>query len=360
MRQTSRRSSGRATAAALTTRTTTCASGTKRRADERASALKKGPVILDETPPPATIEVSVPSERAVAIAGKSAPVVILPAMRSRLDSHTEIRDDGAGLAQSSAEHALPVEGAVQVVTHKPESVPPPSGVQLSLISAIGRSEPAQGPTERSAIVDRHRLFILADGFGQRVQHELVSAVVVDALAAAFEADADDTFPADASLPRRADRLRRSMLVADAILRERGQTDGLEVSRTAILAAHFAPDNRSLYVATSGPDRAYRLRGHDVTQLNKPSLAAVATDGARAIEIVLADTAPDDVYVFGTDAAFLALGDELRSVLTFDASIDRVAAHFVAAATRDGKSTGMTAIVVRVEPPRLSQRPTMMG
>ena len=69
-----------------------------------------------------------------------------------------------------------------------------------------------------------------------------------------------------------------------------------------------------------------------------------------------DTAPDDVYVFGSDKAFLALGDELRAVLTFDPSIDRVAAHFVAAAAREAKSAGMTALVVRVNPPRLSMRP----
>jgi hypothetical protein len=56
-------------------------------------------------------------------------------------------------------------------------------------------------------------------------------------------------------------------------------------------------------------------------------------------------------------AFLALGDELRSVLTFDASIERVAAHFVAAATRQGMTMGTTAIVVRVDSIRSSARPT---
>ncbi len=103
-----------------------------------------------------------------------------------------------------------------------------------------------------------------------------------------------------------------------------------------------------------------MRAQEVVQLNRsglrPSLPPGVTAG-RVVDTIAVETTPDDVYVFGSDAAFLALGDELRAVLTFDPSIDRVAAHFVAAATRDGTKTGMTAIVVRVDPPRASQRPT---
>ena len=296
----------------------------------------------DSTPPPSSVDVIVRSERAVAIGGKSAPVVVLPPMRQRLDSHTEIRDDGSS-------------GPV-----RDDEPPPMSTMPFSLVSAIGRSEPSQGPTERSEIVDRHRLFILAEGGGQRVQHELVSAVLVDGLAAAFEADSPVDFPVDPALPLRADRLRRAALGADATLKERAKTDTIDLARTGLLAAHFTPDNRNLFIATSGMDRAYRLRGQDVVQLNKPGLAAVKEGETRPVEIVVAETAVDDVYVFGSDAAFLALGDELKTVLKSDSSIDRVAAHFVAAASGGGgKNLGMTAIVVRVDPPRPSQRPTMM-
>jgi serine/threonine protein phosphatase PrpC len=299
----------------------------------------------DSTPPPSSADVAVRSERAVAIAGKSAPVVILPPMRQRLDSHTEIRDDGADAKKAAPEEA-------------PEDEPPPASLSaspFSLVSAIGRSEPSQGPTERSEIVDRHRLFILADGGGQRVQHELLSAVIVDGLTAAFEADSSKVFPADPSLPPRADRLRRATLGADALVKSRAVGQNVDLARVGVLAAHFGPDNRRLFIATAGTDRAYRLRGQEVVQLNKPSLSAVKAGETRPVEIVLAETAEGDVYVFGSDAAFLALGDELKTVLKFDASIDRVAAHFVAAATTGGTRTGMTAIVVRVEPPRPSMR-----
>jgi serine/threonine protein phosphatase PrpC len=304
----------------------------------------------DSNPPPSSRDVAVRSERAVAIAGKSAPVVILPPMRQRLDSHTEIRDDGT----SAAKPVPPPEG-----TGAEEASPPSRGASpFSLVSAIGRSDPSQGPTERSEIVDRHRLFILANGGGQRVQHELLSAVIVDGLTAAFEADSSETFPADTSLPPRADRLRRAALTADALVKSRAVGESVDVSRVGVLAAHFGPDNRRLFIATAGTDRAYRLRGQEVLQLNKPSLAAVKAGDTPAVEIVVAETAEGDVYVFGSDAAFLALGDELKTVLKFDASIDRVAAHFVAAATSGGTRTGMTAIVVRVEPPRPSMRPPM--
>jgi serine/threonine protein phosphatase PrpC len=307
----------------------------------------------DLTPGPSMVEVLAPSERAVAIAGQSAPVVILPVMRSRLDSHTEIRDDAAdGLAvEVPRDEAKPSESLPSDTSR--DSVVPSGGPQLMLISAIGRSEPAHGPTEMSAIVDRHRLFVLADGGGQRVQHELVSAVLVDALAAAFGADSDAVFAVDPALPRRADRLRRAVLAAGATLKARSKDDPIELSRVGVLAAHFAPDNRSLFIATAGSDRAYRLRGKEVVQLNKPSIVSQDVDGDRVVEMLVLDTAPEDIYVFGSDAAFLALGDELRTVLTFDRSIERVAAHFVAAATRGGRSAGMTAIVVRVESPRPS-------
>jgi serine/threonine protein phosphatase PrpC len=314
---------------------------------DETTKLTRKVIVRDETPPPSIVDVAVPSERAVAIGGTSAPVVLLPVMRSRLDSHSEIRDSSAAAPEEQAP-------APEESTRAPESIVPP-GPPLSIVSAVGKAEPASGPTEMSAIVDRQRLFILADGGGQRVQNELVSAVVSDALAAAFEAGADATYPADATLPRRADRLRRAVRTALEVLGSRGKGEPLDKTRVGVLAAHFSPDNRRLFISTVGADRAYRLRGQDVTHLNKAPMAAGA-DGAEDVNTVVFETAPDDVYVFGTDKAFLALGDELRAVLTFDPSIDRVAAHFVAAATREAKSTGMTAIVVRVNPPRVTGRP----
>jgi serine/threonine protein phosphatase PrpC len=319
-----------------------------------AAAAPKGKarevVIRDETPPPTAVEVSAPSERAVAIGGKAAPVVLMPVMRSRLDSHSEISDDSA-----EAEPAPEPTAEAEPAPNSMDSVMPPAGPPLSLVSAIGRSDPAEGPTERSAIVDRHHLFLLADGGGQRVQNELVSAVVVDALAAAFEVGADATVPPHATLPRRGDRLRRSVLAALSVLESRGKEEGLDMTKVGVLAAHFSPDNRRLFIATVGVDRAYRLRATEVVQLNKAGLAGKTSEGT-SVDVAALETVPDDVYVFGTEKAFHALGDELRPVLTIDPSIDRVAAHFVAAATRGGKSTGMTAIVVRVDPPRPSARP----
>jgi serine/threonine protein phosphatase PrpC len=320
----------------------------KKRSSDAPPPSSKRP--KDETPPPAVVDVTAPSERAVSIAGQPAPVVVLPVIRSRLDSHREIRDDGSETRDEEDD-----EGGEPVVTAGPamegvarRTIPPP-GPPLSLSSAIGRSEPEGGSMEMSAIIDRHHLFVLADGSGQRVQNELVSAVMLNALAAAFEADADDAFPADPALPARADRLRRSVLCAGAVLKSRGD-EGLDVSRVGVLAAHFSPDNRTLYVVTDGRDRAYRLRGSEVLHLNKGSLAAGDGEEKKASTVV-SEVQPEDVFIFASDAAFLALGDELRTVLTSDRSIERVAAHFVAAALRGGKSTGMTALVVRVEPPR---------
>jgi serine/threonine protein phosphatase PrpC len=308
---------------------------------------------LDETPPPATVEVSVRSERAVAIAGKSAPVVVLPVMRSRLDSHSEISDSPADAPAKDAETASAAEPSDAASR---ESVMPP-GPPLSLVSAIGRGDASAGPTEMSAIIDRHHLFVLADGAGQRVQNELVSAVLVDSLAKAFDAGADAP-PSTSGLPRRADRLRRSVVAAFGVLRSRGEDGPLDMSRVGVLAAHFSPDNRRLFISTVGPDRAYRLRSQEVSHVNKQGLSRPSGSGTDDphVDTVALDAVPDDVYVFGSDRAFLALGDELRAVLTFDPSIDRVAAHFVAAASREGKNTAMTAIVVRVNPPRASMRP----
>jgi len=328
-----------------------------------AKTAKRRVIIMDETPPPATIEVSVPSERAILVANQSAPVVILPTMRQRLDSHTEIRDDGstgpAGAAGGGVDILGLTPGADDTDEGARESMGPMSGVVWSLVSAIGHSDASQGPTERSAIVDRHRLFVVANGGGQRVNDGLVSTVLVDALTLAFEADSTTTFSAEPALPPRADRLRRAVLTADAAVRTRTTDRALDLNKVGVLAAHFSPDNRHLFIATAGLDRAYRLRGQEVTQLNKASLApAGALPGeGRAVDMYVGETLPEDVYVFGSDMAFLALGDELRSVLTFDASIERVAAHFVAAATRQGMTMGTTAIVVRVDSIRSSARPT---
>ena len=139
----------------------------------------------------------------------------------------------------------------------------------SWANSKGPDRPLRGVRSRlSAIVDRHRLFLVADGAGQRVQNELVSAVVCDAVVSAFEVGSDASFPPHATLPRRADRLRRSVIAALATLKARGEAsatagdmgEALDPSRVGVLAAHFSPDNRHVYIATVGPNRAYRLRG----------------------------------------------------------------------------------------------------
>jgi len=313
-----------------------------------SKATDKKPV-LDETPPPSVVELAptassdteslpptprqdvpaipsnAPAERAIARAGAAAPVVILPVMRHRLDSHREIKDGSP-------------EVPIVVLRSADEGG---GGPPLSLVSALARSEP---PVETSVIVDAHRLFVVADGSGRRVQQQLASALVVDALVAAFSVDPDDVFPANAALAPRADRLRRSVLVAQATIN--GRTDSepeIKSTPLGLLAAHFAPDNRRVYVASLGANRAYRLRGGELARLNKPSPGETASD----VEVAVNDTAVDDVYIFGSESAFTALGDELHSVLATDTSVERVAAHLVEAATRTGHEAGLSAIVVRV-------------
>jgi serine/threonine protein phosphatase PrpC len=309
---------------------------------QKPVARVRVPPPLDETPAPAVVDVISPSEKALAVAIREAPapVVVLPVMRHRLDSHSEIRDGAP-------------EGPIIVLPVSDE----PSGPPLSLVSAVGRGDPGKAPAETSAIIDRHRLFLLADGLGRKVQHELASAVVVDALVAAFSADTDDVFPSDPSLPPRADRLRRSALAAHATFKGRADAEAGNTNWVPmrLLAAHFAPDNRRLYVAATGPDRAYRLRNGDLVRLTKPTRDSDPGEAAR-VDVVATDTAPDDIYIFGSDAAFGAIGEDLRHVLTYDSSVERLAALVVEAATRLGKASGMTAIVVRLEPPTPSQTP----
>ena len=211
------------------------------------------------------------------------------------------------------------------------------GASLSLVSAIGRSE---GATETSSVIERHRLFVLCDGEGKRVSGKLASALLVDALVAAFGADGADVEHADASLPPVAERLRRSLLAARA---------AVDTSAIETLAAHFGSDNKSLYLASVGEDRAYRLRAGELSRLTKGSSSGSSGSGAEAaVEVVVTDVAKDDLYVFGSDQAFIALGDELSGVLKHDPSVARVAERFVEAATRTVKSGSMTAIIVRVE------------
>lgn len=303
----------------------------------------------DETPPPAVVDVPVskrlepvpssqkvpppepppsapaPTQKAIAAAGAAAPVVILPVMRHRLDSHRGIKD---GTPMPPIVLGAPGDEA--------------SGPPLSLVSAVARPV---SPVETSVIVDAHRLFIVADGSGRRVQHNLASSLVVDALVAAFSVDTDDVFPADTSLAPRADRLRRSVLVAQTTLK--GRTDSEPQIVTApmrLLAAHFAPDNRRLFVASVGQNRAYRLRGGTLLRLNKES---ASTDPQPPLDSVVTDTMVDDVFVFGSEAAFLPLGDRLQAVLSAGTSVERVAAQLVEAATKGGSPSGLSPIVVRV-------------
>jgi serine/threonine protein phosphatase PrpC len=276
------------------------------------------------------------------LGSSSALVVALPTMRQRLDSHPEIEDGGAAEPESQPYQA-------------PESVRPP-GPALSLATAMGRTDPATRKQNEDAfaIIDRHHLFVVADGAG-RAAPDVASQLAVDAIAATF--DEEDPKVADVrGLSRRANRLRRAVLSANRKILERAiMTPANSGMGASAVAVHFSPDNHRVHVAHVGDARCYRVRAGAVALVtNKTATEAALRLGAREsldIGIVVESPEPGDLYVVCSDGLSRALtaAEILASVSGLE-SLEDATTKLVDRAKAKGDREDITAILVRVEAP----------
>jgi serine/threonine protein phosphatase PrpC len=271
----------------------------------------------------------------------SALVVALPRMRQRLDSHPEI-DDGAAPAPEPYQ--------------APDSVPP-SASPLSLVSAMGRTDPAtrKGNEDAFAIIDRHHLFVVADATGGATP-DLASQLTVDIVAGTF--DEEDPKPTIdvRGLSRRANRVRRAVLAANRKLRERTIAAASSApTRVSVAVVHFSPDNQRVHVAHVGGARCYRVRHGSIEWLRSnpeevPSDRLGVNDSIE-VDVLVETPQPGDVYLICSDGLCHALGeDELLASVEGATTLEGATTRLVDRAKAKGEREDITGIVVRVDTP----------
>jgi serine/threonine protein phosphatase PrpC len=301
-----------------------------RKARDRGKA--KGPVIREGVDKPVS---------------SSALVVALPTMRQRLDSHPEI-DDGADPEPYQA----------------PESVRPDplSPSALNLATAMGRTDPASRKNNEDAfaIIDRHHLFVVADGAG-RPCAEVSSQLAVDAIAATF--DEEDPKPGGdvRGLSRRANRLRRAVLSANHKIRERSilKPDHAGMGASAVVV-HFSPDNQRVHIAHVGEGRCYRVRQGAISLLTdrgstpegpKPQPDRLGTADTVEVDILVESPQPEDLYLVCSDGLSQTLKDtELLASVEGAETLEVATTRLVDRAKAKGEREDITAILVRVDGP----------
>jgi serine/threonine protein phosphatase PrpC len=266
-----------------------------------------------------------------------APVVVLPPMRSRLDSHPEIQDSSPN-------------ATVIVMPQTPGALTPRPPV--ALVSAVGRSDPApEKSPETHAIVERHHLFVFAEGSGKKVGMQLASAVAVEALTDAFDKDAQLIgIVDDPHLSPRANRVRRSVLVANRLLLQKARAAGYAGLSASLFAAYFSPSNEELILAHVGANRAYRFRAGELTRLTTPHGDRFVGALAKVeVEVVTQAVEPKDLYLFCSDGLARALGEtELASILAADPSLELTTAHLIRALKDKDNTENLVAIAVHVD------------
>jgi protein phosphatase len=279
----------------------------------------------------------------------------------RLSAHEEIRDEPLGTAGSSAEVPVDVE----------EEEEPTGPNALILVTAVGRTDPGlkrKHNEDAYAILEDHHLFVIADGMGRHAAGEVASQLCVDAISEAFRTGAFGP-PREPELPRRAARLRASILLAnERVLSAATENDAYSGMGTTVVCAYFSQNNQRVYVAHVGDSRCYRLRGGKLVQLTTDhTLGAAGIKGVSAsvlsravgieenveVDVTMESPLPGDIYLLCSDGlSRMVNNDEIQVTLETSPSLEDAMKVLIDKANQGGGRDNITTILVRVDDARI--------
>jgi protein phosphatase len=277
----------------------------------------------------------------------------------KLDSHREIRD--APVAEASAD--LPID-----VEEEEEQTGPTA---LILVTAVGRTDPGlkrKHNEDAYAILEDHHLFVIADGMGRHAAGEVASQLCVEAISEAFRTGSFGP-PCEPPLPRRASKLRGSILLAnERVLRASQEKKEYAGMGTTVVSAYFAQNNQRVYIAHVGDSRCYRLRGNKLVQLTTDhTLGNAGVKGASAsvlsravgvdekvkIDVTMESPLPGDIYLLCSDGlSRMVSSKEIQATLEATPDLEHATKILVDKANQGGGRDNITTILVRVEDARL--------
>jgi protein phosphatase len=258
------------------------------------------------------------------------------------------------------------------------------------VIAAGRSDVGlqrEHNEDSFVLLDRHGLFVVADGMGGHKAGDVASKMATEAVSAFFDStvrdDATWPFHYDPSLSSEENRLITGIKVANKSIYEESARNVDHRGMGTTLVGMLVSKQGRAFVGHVGDSRCYRIRGgkielltQDHSLLNEylramPHMSEALRDDlprnviTRALgmsEGVTVDVASDEVlpydrYVLCSDGLSGMISDEeiLKIVSSYD-DPDKACEALIAAANGRGGEDNITAVVVHILPDARSQPP----
>jgi serine/threonine protein phosphatase PrpC len=237
-----------------------------------------------------------------------------------------------------------------------------------LLSAEGQSDGGRvrRRNEDSFLVVQERsLYVVADGMGGYAGGDVASALAVETVATAFEANTfEGKIEAAQTIPRRGHEMACAIQMANqAILARVVREPALAQMGTTIVAARFSPNRQRVYIGHVGDSRCYRLRGGTMKQLTTDhTFLGLGLKGAGAqqlyqaiginrritIDVVVDKPRPGDLYLLCTDGLTkMATVDQIRDVIVAEPDLETAVYGLIELANDKGGKDNVTVILVKV-------------
>jgi serine/threonine protein phosphatase PrpC len=237
-----------------------------------------------------------------------------------------------------------------------------------LVTAEGQSDGGRirRRNEDSFLVMPERsLFVVADGMGGYAGGDVASALAVEAIGYAFEANSfEGKTEAENDVPRRGREMACAIQMANQAILARVDADKqLEGMGTTVVAARFSPNKQRVYIGQVGDSRCYRVRGDAIKQLttdhtfrglglhgpgSQRLYQAVGIRRRISISIVVDKPRPNDVYVLCSDGLSNMIGnDQIRDVILQEPDLEAAVYGLIEGANDRGGKDNITVILIKV-------------
>lgn len=251
-----------------------------------------------------------------------------------------------------------------------------SPVARILVTAEGQSDGGRirrRNEDNFLVMPERSLFVVADGMGGYAGGDVASAIAVEAIGYAFEANTfEGQTESEQEVPRRGREMACAIQMANqAILARVDAEKQLEGMGTTVIAARFSPNKQRVYIGQVGDSRCYRVRGNSMKQLttdhtfrglgmsgpgSQRLYQAVGIRRRISISIVVDKPRPNDVYVLCSDGlSNMAGDDEIRDIILQEPDLEAAVYGLIEVANDRGGKDNITVILVKVQEKKPSAR-----
>lgn len=233
-----------------------------------------------------------------------------------------------------------------------------------------------------AVLDEHRLYVVADGMGGHSAGDVASRVATQTLVEFFEQtdNEDATWPAgfNVSMTEEENRLATGIRLANRQIFEKSiMNRDLRGMGTTVVGVTLSRDRKRIAVAHVGDSRAYRIRDGRIEQLTRdhslvtdileamPDLTAeqraelpknvvtraLGVQDSVNVDVGSHDVRVGDVFILCSDGlSGMVPDDEILAIVASSPDPELACRRLVRSANDHGGEDNVTVLVVRVGPP----------